>query len=42
MYKVFTLAALASTLVVPAFAVNMELYEPSASVETEFHSFVQQ
>lgn len=42
MHKVLALAALASTVAVPALAVNMELYEPSAKVESEFHSFVRQ
>lgn len=42
MHKAFALAVLASTVAVPALAVNMELYEPSADVETEFHSFVRQ
>lgn len=42
MHKVFALAALASTVAVPALAVNMELYEPSAKVEPGFQSFVRE
>lgn len=42
MQQILALAALASTLVVPAVAVNMALYKPETNVDVGFQSFLKQ
>lgn len=42
MFKKLSFAAIASTVVLPAAAVNMAFYQPAADVDAGFGAFLEQ